>query len=79
MLSEMKPETVTEAMLATVGRTAAGRALDERAITAAAIAAIRHTHTRYDELLMSGFERVDARDAVREVVHRVLNSWREPA
>jgi hypothetical protein len=41
--------------LATVGRTAAGRALDERAITAAAIAAIRHTHTRYDELLMSGF------------------------
>jgi hypothetical protein len=66
-------------MLATVGRTAAGRALDERAITAAAIAAIRHTHTRYDELLMSGFERVDARDAVREVVHRVLNSWREPA
>ena len=53
-----------------VGRTAAGKALDERAITAAAIAAIRHTHTRYDELLMSGFDRFGARDAVREAVDR---------
>jgi len=62
-----------------VGRTAAGKALDERAVTAAAIAAIRHTHTRYDELLMSGFDRVDARDAVRGAVDRVLDSWRKPA
>jgi hypothetical protein len=62
-----------------VGRTAAGKALDERAITAAAIAAIRHTHTRYDELLMSGFDRVDARDVVREAVDRVLDIWRKPA
>ena len=62
-----------------VGRTAAGKALDERAITAAAIAAIRHTYTRYDELLMGGFDRVDAREAVRETVDRVLDSWRKPA
>jgi hypothetical protein len=62
-----------------VGRTAAGKALDERAITAAAIAAIRHTHTRYDELLMSGFDRFGARDAVREAVDRVLDGWRKPA
>jgi hypothetical protein len=61
-----------------VGRTAAGKALDERAIAAAAIAAIRHTHTGYDELLMGGFDRVDARDAVREAVDRVLDSWRKP-
>lgn len=59
-----------------VGRTSAGKALDDRAITAAAIAAIRHTHTRYDELLMSGFDRVDARGAVREAVDRVLDVWR---
>ena len=59
-----------------VGRTAAGKTLDKRAITAAAIAAIRHTHTRYDELLMNGFDRVDARDAVREAVDRVLDIWR---
>jgi hypothetical protein len=62
-----------------VGRTAAGKALDERAIAAAAIAAVRHTRTRYDELLMSGLDRVDARDAVREAVDRVLESWRKPA
>jgi len=56
-----------------------GAHLDERAVTAAAIAAIRHTHTRYDELLMSGFDRADARDTVREAVDRVLDSWRKPA
>ena len=61
-----------------VGRTTAGKALDERAIAAAAIAAIRHIHTRYDELLMGGFDRVDARHAVREAVDRVLDSWRKP-
>jgi hypothetical protein len=62
-----------------VGRTAAGKALDERAITAAAVAAVRHTHTRYDQLLMGGFDRVDAREAVREAVDRVLDRWRKPA
>ena len=53
--------------------------LDERAITAAAIAAIRHTHTRYDALLMSGFDRFGARDVVREALDRVLDVWRKPA
>lgn len=53
------------------GRTAAGKGINETAITAAAI---RHTHTRYDELLMSILSRVDARDAV----DRTLESWRKP-
>jgi hypothetical protein len=57
-----------------VGRTAAGKAL-----TAAVIAAIRHTHTRYDELLMSSSSRVDARDAVRDQVARILELWRKPS
>lgn len=61
-----------------VGRTFAGRALEERALTAAVIAAIRHRHTRYDELLMSGYSRTDARDSIREAVDRVLESWRYP-
>ena len=61
-----------------VGRTAAGKALDEKAIAAAAIAAIRHTHTGYDELLMGGLDRIDAREAVREAVDRVLDRWRNP-
>ena len=61
-----------------VGRTAAGKALDEGALTAATIAAIRHNHTRYDELLMRGSSRVDARDAVRDDVARTLELWRKP-
>ncbi len=53
-----------------VGRTAAGQSLDAGAITAAAIAAIRHNHTRYDALLMKGVERFDARAAIREDLDR---------
>ena len=59
-----------------VGRTSGGRALDEEALRAAVIAAIRHRHTKYDRLLMRGCERMDARDAVREEIDRVLESWR---
>ncbi len=59
-----------------VGRTAAGRRLEEEALTAAVIAAIRHRHTRYDRLLMSGFDRKSAREAVRDDIDRVLELWR---
>jgi hypothetical protein len=61
-----------------VGRTSAGRALEESALTAAVVAAIRHRHTQYDELLMSGYSRTDARDSIHEEVDRVLESWRYP-
>lgn len=61
-----------------VGRTAAGRALKEDALTTVVIAAIRHRHTRYDELLMGGQNRGDARAAVRDAVDRVLDRWRLP-
>ena len=60
-----------------VGRTAAGRALDEEALRAAVIAAIRHRHTNYDRLLMQGWDRMDARDAVRDDIDRVLDQWRQ--
>ncbi len=59
-----------------VGRTSAGRALDEAALKAAVVAAIRHSHTKYDRLLMKGFGRMYARDAVRDEIDRVLESWR---
>jgi hypothetical protein len=59
-----------------VGRTAAGRAFEERAVTAAVVAAVRHEDTDYDELLMSGMARPDARDAVRSRVDSVLDRWR---
>jgi len=61
-----------------VGRTAAGQALEERALMAAVIAMIRHNHTRYDELLMSGSTRIDARNAIRDDVDAVLERWRKP-
>lgn len=61
-----------------VGRTAGGKALEEGALTAAVVAAIRHVHTRYDELLMRGWNRSAARGEVREKVERVLERWRTP-
>lgn len=43
----------------------------------AVIAAIRHRHTTYDRLLMQGWDRMDARDAVHDDIERVLGQWRQ--
>jgi hypothetical protein len=59
-----------------VGRTATGRALEERAVTLAVVASVRHLDTGYDELLMMGTDRAEARDAVRLDVDRILEQWR---
>jgi hypothetical protein len=59
-----------------VGRSAAGRALEPDAIELAVAAAVRHQDTRYDELLMSGVDREQARAEVRAEMRRVLNGWR---
>jgi hypothetical protein len=59
-----------------VGRTAAAKEMEERPLVLAVVAAIRHGHTRYDELLMSGMERSEARGAVRGEVDRILADWR---
>jgi hypothetical protein len=59
-----------------VGRSAAGQALDEQAVTLAVVASVRHLDTRYDELLMSGVPRADARDRIRADIDRVLDGWR---
>jgi len=58
-----------------VGRSAAARALDETAITLAVVASVRHEDTNYDQLLMSGIPREDARDRVRPVIDQVLDTW----
>ncbi|HEY5151878.1 MAG TPA: DUF2293 domain-containing protein [Mycobacterium sp.] len=42
----------------------------------AVAAAIRHEDTPYDELLMSGHARSDARELVRQDIERVLDGWR---
>jgi len=59
-----------------VGRTAAGRALEAEALNAAVIAEIRHRHTRYDQLLMQGYRRREARNAVHDTIYKVLERWR---
>ena len=59
-----------------VGRTEAGRNLEERALTAAVIAAIRHNHTQYDRLLAQGVDRVTARQQVADKIDEILAAWR---
>lgn len=58
-----------------VGRSAAARALDPRAITLAVVASVRHEDTNYDDLLMSGVPREDARDRVGSAIDRALAAW----
>jgi hypothetical protein len=62
-----------------VGRTEAGRALEQDALTAAVVAAIRHRHTNYDGLLAKGLDRTAARQQVAGAIDRILSTWREPA
>ncbi|MFI8234232.1 DUF2293 domain-containing protein [Streptomyces sp. NPDC085900] len=59
-----------------VGRSAAGRALSEGAVVAAVAASVRHLETPYDQLLMSGVPRHEARRRIRAGVETVLRSWR---
>ncbi len=58
-----------------IGRSALGQKMDEQAVRLAVIAHIRHNETNYDELLGRGWERSDARRAVAERVHEVLDEW----
>jgi hypothetical protein len=59
-----------------VGRSAAGRALEERALVSATVASVRHEDTAYDGLLMAGVPRDEARIRVRAAVDEVLDRWR---
>ncbi|MFC5749942.1 DUF2293 domain-containing protein [Actinomadura rugatobispora] len=61
-----------------VGRSAAGRELDDNALLLAVAASVRHLDTDYDELLMSGVPRQDARTRIRARVDAVLDGWRRP-
>lgn len=58
-----------------VGRTAAAKELDEEVVRLAVLAHVRHTETQYDELLLKGYERFDAREKVRSQVSTVLHAW----
>jgi hypothetical protein len=59
-----------------VGRSEAVRNLDEKALTLAVGAAVRHNHTPYDELLARGVDRADARQQIADKVEEMLAKWR---
>jgi len=58
-----------------IGRSAAAKDFEEEALRLAVIAHIRHRYTNYDELLMEGYERWEARKMVEEKVLNVLWKW----
>ena len=58
-----------------VGRTAFAKKLDTDAVRLAVIAHLRHTETDYDEHLMKGYERWEARDLVRGKIEQNLDQW----
>jgi hypothetical protein len=58
-----------------VGRSAAAKTLDEAAVRLAVTAHVRHAETNYDELLLKGIERWDAREKVCTKVSRILDLW----
>jgi hypothetical protein len=60
-----------------VGRSASAKALDENAVYLAVRAHIRHTETTYDELLMRGVDRREAREAVECLQDEIIDMWRK--
>lgn len=58
-----------------VGRSAAAKAFDDNAIYLAVVAHVRHVETPYDELLMNGCQRHEARNSVEAKVRSVLAGW----
>lgn len=61
-----------------IGRTALAKRFDEEAVRLAVVAHIRHAETPYDELLMMGHDRWEARDIVTDKVDRILAQWEAP-
>jgi hypothetical protein len=59
-----------------VGRSAAGGNREAEAVTLAVVAAVRHVDTAYDDLLMAGVDRGEARARVQPDVERLLQRWR---
>jgi len=60
-----------------VGRSRAAKVLDERAVSLAVRAHVRHHHTRYDDLLAEGLEPFEARPLVADAIVDQLARWRE--
>jgi hypothetical protein len=59
-----------------VGRSAAAKTLDEEAVRLAVTAHVRHAETNYDDLLLKGIERREARENVYSKVSKILDRWK---
>jgi hypothetical protein len=59
-----------------IGRSVEAKEFSKEAIQLAVIAHIRHVETNYDNLLMRGFERYEARSEVENKVMATLYKWR---
>lgn len=59
-----------------VGRSAAAKAFDTKAIMLAVRAHVRHQHTTYDELLAAGHKPFEARPLVAATIDAFLARWR---
>ncbi|NCD34285.1 MAG: DUF2293 domain-containing protein [Spartobacteria bacterium] len=58
-----------------VGRSAAAKELEERAVILAVRAHIRHTETTYDGLLSNGVDRAEARQIIGSTASEVEHKW----
>lgn len=58
-----------------VGRSAAAKELDEKAVRLAVAAHIRHQETIYDDLLLQGVDRRKAREEVRARIADIMSQW----
>ncbi|MGE5527730.1 MAG: DUF2293 domain-containing protein [Patescibacteria group bacterium] len=58
-----------------VGRSAEAKRLDEEAVRLAVAAHVRHAETRYDALLLEGYDRQAARWEVADEVGEILAKW----
>ncbi|MCI0447154.1 DUF2293 domain-containing protein [bacterium] len=61
-----------------IGRAESAKNFEENAVRIAVEAHIRHAETEYDELLMRGSERWEARDEVHFKVQEILDLWSAP-
>lgn len=59
-----------------VGRSAAAKSLEPQAVDLAVAAHVRHRLTPYDDYLMMGWDRSDARAGVARQVRDILAAWR---
>ncbi|HMB31093.1 MAG TPA: DUF2293 domain-containing protein [Desulfohalobiaceae bacterium] len=60
-----------------IGRTAAAKELAKEAINLAVIAHIRHVETEYDDLILSGFDRISARTKVDDQIQEIFEQWKQ--